>query len=66
MSKRWRSGYPITRHPRRQAHIAERTQTILSDPDSPDVPRLKAEIDQLVYGLYELTEEEIKVVERKK
>lgn len=36
---------------------------ILADPDGPDVPRLEREIDQLVYTLYGMTEEEIGVVE---
>ena len=46
--------------------IIERVQKILATPDSPDVPRLEAEIDRLVYALYGLTDEEIVVVEGKK
>lgn len=46
-----------------KAPIIERIQTILSNHDSPDVPRLEEEIDQLVYGLYGLMEEEIAIVE---
>ncbi len=42
--------------------IIERVQKILANPDSPDVPRLEAEIDRLVYDLYGLTEEEIALV----
>lgn len=49
-----------------QAPIIERVQKILAAPDSPDVPQLEAEIDRLVYALYELTDEEIAVVEGKK
>jgi hypothetical protein len=45
--------------------IAERVQTILSNPDSPDASHLEAEIDQLVYGLYGLAEKEIAIVEGK-
>ncbi len=48
-----------------KAPIIERVQKILADPDSSDVPRLEAEIDQLVYELYGLTEEEIALVEGK-
>jgi hypothetical protein len=40
-------------------------QQILAAPDSPEVPRLEAEIDQLVYALYGLTDEEIALVEGK-
>ena len=39
---------------------------ILDNPDSPDVPRLEKEIDKLVYDLYDLTPEEIAIVEGKK
>lgn len=45
--------------------IIKRVKTILANPDSPDVPRLEAEINNLVYNLYGLTPEEIKIVERK-
>ncbi len=48
-----------------KAPIIERVQKILAAPDSPDVPQLEAEIDRLVYELYNLTEEEIAVVEGK-
>ena len=48
-----------------QAPIIERVQKILAAPDSLDVPQLEAEIDRLVYDLYNLTEEEIAVVEGK-
>ena len=49
-----------------QAPIIERVQKILADPDSSEVPCLEAEIDRLVYALYGLTDEEIKLVEGKK
>ena len=48
-----------------QARIIERVQKILANPDSPDVPRLEAEIDLPVYDLYGLTEGEITLVEGK-
>ena len=43
-----------------KTHIVERVKKILAIPDSPDVPQLEAEIDRLVYALYDLTDEEIK------
>lgn len=46
-----------------KAPIIERTRTILADPDSHDVPRLEAEINQLVYTLYKLTSDEVKIIE---
>lgn len=46
-----------------QAPMIERVQKILAAPDSPNVPKLEAEIDQMVYKLYGLTPEEIKIVE---
>lgn len=38
--------------------ITQRVQTILADPSSPDIPRLEAEIDELVFDLYGLTADE--------
>lgn len=38
---------------------------ILADPDNPEVPRLEADIDRLVYALYNLTPEEIAIIEGK-
>lgn len=49
-----------------QTPIIELVQKIISAPDSPDVPQLEAEIDRLVYALYNLTDEEIALVEGKK
>jgi len=49
-----------------QTSIIERVEKILDNPDSPDIPQLEAEIDQLVYQLYGLTEDEIAVVEGKR
>ena len=46
--------------------IIIRVQKILAAPDSPNVPKLEIEIDQMVYKLYDLTPEEIKIVENKK
>ncbi len=48
-----------------QAPIIERVQKILAAPDSSDIPKLEAEIDRLVYELYDLTDAEIAVVEGK-
>ena len=45
---------------------AERVEKILTNPDSPDVPHLEAEINKLVYALYDLTPEEIEIVEGKR
>lgn len=52
---------PIT--DKQQTPIIERTRAILADPDSPDVPQIETEINQLVYSLYNLTKEEIQIVE---
>jgi hypothetical protein len=43
--------------------IVERVRKILAAPDSPDVPKLEAEIDILVYNLYSLTKDEMKIIE---
>jgi hypothetical protein len=61
-----------------QASIIERVQQILAAKKSPpaplseggsekqtDIPALEAEIDRLVYALYNLTDEEIALVEGK-
>ncbi|HCZ12966.1 MAG TPA: hypothetical protein DHV16_12190 [Nitrospiraceae bacterium] len=67
---RWKRQYmeqlPIpTANDKQIAPIIERVLKILANPDSPDVPRLEREIDQLVYALYNLTPEEIAIVEGK-
>ena len=46
-----------------KAPIVKCIQAILANPDSPDVPRLGAEINKLVYDLYGLTAQEIEIVE---
>jgi hypothetical protein len=43
--------------------IIKLVQTILADPDSPSVSQLEAEINKFIYKLYELTPEEIMLVE---
>ena len=48
-----------------QAPIIKRVKAILADPGSPD-PRLEKEIDEMVYTLYGLTPDEIKIVESKR
>ncbi len=46
-----------------KAPIVERVKTILDNPDGSDIPNLEAEINALIYELYDLTEEEIVIVE---
>jgi hypothetical protein len=46
-----------------KAPIIKRTRAILADPDSPDVPQLEAEINNLVYNLYGLKDKEIGIIE---
>lgn len=46
-----------------KAPIIERTRAILADPDSSAVPRLEAEINQIIYALYELGHDDIKRIE---
>lgn len=43
---------------KQKAPIIERVEMILKDPLSPDVPKLESEIDELVFELYGLSEEE--------
>ncbi len=45
-------------------NLSEFVQQILDDSDSPKVPDLEREIDQLVYELYELTPAEIALIEK--
>ncbi|MBI5788111.1 MAG: Eco57I restriction-modification methylase domain-containing protein, partial [Candidatus Schekmanbacteria bacterium] len=55
---------PIVSAPDTQkAPIIERVQAILANPAGQDVPKLEAEINKLVYALYNLTPEEIAIVE---
>ena len=44
--------------PKQKSPITQRVQIILADPSSPDIPRLEAEIDKLVFDLYSLTKPE--------
>jgi type I restriction-modification system DNA methylase subunit len=46
-----------------QAPIIALVNQILSNPDSPDVPRLETEINHLAYQLYNLTPQEIDIIE---
>ena len=55
--------FPATN--KQKVPIIERVEKILADPDGSDIPRLEREIDQMVYELYGLTEEEVRIVEGK-
>ena len=46
-----------------KAPIVERVRIILKNPDGPDMPNLEAEINTLIFDLYDLTAEEIAIVE---
>jgi len=48
-----------------KAPIIERIRAILADPDSPADPRLESEINTLIYNLYDLTKEEIAIVDQR-
>ena len=41
--------------PKQKSPITQRVQTIHANPSSPDIPRLEAEIDELVFDRYDLT-----------
>ncbi|MCB0517250.1 MAG: hypothetical protein KDD49_14395, partial [Bacteroidetes bacterium] len=43
--------------------IVENIHTKLSNEANPDISKLEKQIDELVYKLYDLTEEEIKIIE---
>jgi hypothetical protein len=59
--------FPVLTTSETQAPILiDLVETILANPDSPDVPRLEAETNNLVYALYNLTPEEIVIVEGKR
>ena len=65
---RWKRQYmnPIPIYsatPDQKSPIISLARQILADPDSPDVPRLEAEINRLVYDIYGLTPSEIRTVE---
>ncbi len=45
--------------------VSKRANTLVGIRPQADTSKLEAEIDQLVYQLYGLTEEEIKIVEGK-
>jgi type I restriction-modification system DNA methylase subunit len=67
---RWKKQYmdpiPIVEAtPAQQAPIISLVQQVLVNPDGTDVPRLEGEIDRLVYGLYNLTLEEISIIEHR-
>lgn len=49
-----------------RASLISLVNKILANPDSTDVPPLEKEIDRLVYKLYDLTPEEIAIVEGEK
>jgi len=53
---------PDCTNARRDA-IIDLVRQILANPNSPSVPEREAEIDRLVYRLYDLTPEEIAVIE---
>jgi hypothetical protein len=46
-----------------KAPIVERVRTILENPDGPDMLNLEAEINTLIFDLYDLTAEEIAIIE---
>lgn len=57
---------PITTvNDKQKAPIIERVRKILANPSSSDVPSIETEIARLVYELYDLTPEEIAIVEGK-
>jgi len=52
------------------ANLSDRFATLIKDPGSPEIPQkqihlktLEKQIDQIVYELYDLTPEEIPIVE---
>ena len=52
--------FPATE--KQKAPIAERVEIILNNPLRPDVPKLESEIDELVFELYGLSEEERNII----
>jgi len=56
--------FPVFRASESQkAPIVERAKKILADPHSPEIPIIEEEINRLVNELYDLTPEEIEIVE---
>ena len=56
--------FPIpTASSSQKSPIISLVEKILDAPDSPEVPQLERQIDALVYELYDLTEDEIAIVE---
>lgn len=49
---------------KQKAPIVKLIQTVLSYPNSSSVPQLEAEINHLVYDLYNLTPKEIELIEK--
>lgn len=47
-----------------KAELSHLVQQILDTPNSPEVPNIEREIDQLVYKLYDLTSTEIALIEK--
>jgi hypothetical protein len=47
-----------------KAPIIECARAILADPDSPEIPRLEEELNQLIYIIYQLTSDEIKIIDQ--
>jgi hypothetical protein len=60
--------FPVFAEPdkKMKAAIISRVDKILADPNGSAVPRLEREIDEMVYKIYGLTEEEIRIVEKTK
>jgi type I restriction-modification system DNA methylase subunit len=44
--------------------IIERVRKMLSNPDSSDIPSLEAEINQIIYALYKLGRDDIRIIEK--
>ena len=55
----------ITAMASEKAPIIKRVEAILKDEDGPKVPALEAELDELVFALYKLTEAERRMVQEK-
>ena len=60
-------GVPVSPATEKQkSPIIKIVQTILADPDSLSIPQLEAEINHLVYDLYNLTPEERRIIKNAK